>query len=100
VSEVRWSLVWIPVICFLLGAGAVLVSDERGGLGAMLELRVQVSEAHAREQRLADEERRLTGEIQRLREDDFAVEAVARNTLGMVRPGEIVVRLEPPDEDR
>jgi cell division protein FtsB len=100
VAEVRWSLVWIPVVCFLLGAGAVLVSDERDGLGALLELRVQVAEARSRAEQLEAEERRLAGEIRRLREDEFALEEAARISLGMVRPGEIVVRLEPRGEGR
>ena len=99
-ADVRWGLIAIPVACFVLGAGAVLVSDERGGLGALLELRSQVREAHVRGERLAAEERRLAGEIRRLREDDFAVEAAARTALGMVRPGEIVVRLETGKEGR
>jgi cell division protein FtsB len=96
-AEVRWSLIWIPVACFLLGAGAVLVSDEDEGLGALLELRSQVGAAHRRIGALEAEDRHLSREIQRLREDDFSVEAAARSALGMVRPDEIVVRLEPPD---
>jgi cell division protein FtsB len=94
------KLVWIPVLCFLLGAGAVLVSDERDGLGALIELRTQVREARMRASRLEERERRLAQEIQQLRTDDFSVEAAARSALGMVRPGEIVVRLEgAPEKD-
>jgi cell division protein FtsB len=100
VAEIRWGLVAIPVLCFLLGAGAVLVSDERGGLGALLELRAQVSEARVRGERLAAQEVELAEAIRRLREDEFSVEAAARSALGMVRPGEIVVRLEPAEAGR
>jgi cell division protein FtsB len=100
VAEVRWGFVLIPVVCFVVGAGVVLVSDERGGLGALVELRSQVRDARLRSERLASEERRLAGEIRRLREDDFALEAAARTALGMVRPGEIVVRLEAEPEGR
>jgi cell division protein FtsB len=99
-AEVRWSLILIPVLCFLLGAGGVLISDERGGLGALLELRTQVRGARERGVHLQAEERRLEAEIQRLREDDFAVESAARSALGMVRPGEIVVRLDTGEEAR
>ena len=99
-AEVRWGFVAIPLVCFLLGAGAVLVSDEYAGLGALLELRSQLGEASSRAERLQAEERRLAREIQRLREDEFTVEAAARSALGMVRPGEIVVRLEPVEKGR
>jgi cell division protein FtsB len=100
VAEVRWGWVSIPVICFLLGAGAVLWSDERSGLGALVALRGQVEEARLRTERLAAEERRLSAEIQRLRSDEFSIEAAARSALGMVRPGEIVVRLDAAGEAR
>jgi cell division protein FtsB len=100
VADVRWGLVAVPVVCFVLGAGAVLVSDERSGLGALVELRSQVRDAQARGERLGSEERRLAGEIRSLREDDLAVEAAARTALGMVRPGEIVVRLDPVEAGR
>lgn len=99
-AEVRWGLISIPVLCFLLGAGAVLVSDERGGLGALLELRTQVSQARARSERLEAQEGQLADEIRRLRKDEFSIEAAARSALGMVRPGEIVVRLAPAEEGR
>ena len=99
-AEVRWSWVWIPVICFLVGAGAVLVSDERDGLAALAELRGQVEDAQLRNERLLDEKRRLALEIQRLREDEFSLEAAARSALGMVRPGEIVVKLDDPESGR
>jgi cell division protein FtsB len=95
VAEVRWSWVSIPVICFLIGAGLVLVSDDRDGLGALAELRSQVAEAQVRTERLLAEQHRLALEIRRLREDEFSIEAAARSALGMVRPGEIVVKLDP-----
>jgi len=100
VAEIRWGWFSVPVLCFLLGAGAVLWSDERGGLGALVTLRGQVVEARSRNERLAAEERRLSGEIQELRSDAFSIESAARSALGMVRPGEIVVRLDAPDEAR
>jgi cell division protein FtsB len=100
VAEVRWGLISIPVICFLIGAGAVLVSDERDGIGALFELRAQVGDARVRTGRLEGQKRRLAGEIRSLREDELSIEAAARSALGMVRPGEIVVHLDPPGESR
>jgi len=91
----RWGWVSVPVVSFLIGAALVLASDERDGLGALAELRDQVAAARERTERLSGEKRRLALEIQRLREDEFSIEAAARSDLGMVRSGEIVVKLNP-----
>jgi cell division protein FtsB len=40
---------------------------------------------------LARENAELAREVQRLREDRAAIEVVARDELGMIKPGEIVV---------
>jgi cell division protein FtsB len=45
---------------------------------------------------LAAENARLRDEIGRLRDDLDAVAEVARDELGMVGPGEIVIKIEPP----
>lgn len=47
--------------------------------------------------RLRHENARLRREIRRLRDDLGAIEAVARDELGMVLPGEIVFQIEEPD---
>ena len=52
------------------------------------------------EQRLGvlwSERTELVKRAERLRTDPFEIESVARESLGMVRPGEIVVRLRTGD---
>ena len=50
----------------------------------------------AQNRALASRNARLSAEIQRLRSDDAAIERAAREELGFVRPGEIVISLEAP----
>ncbi|MFQ5514749.1 MAG: septum formation initiator family protein [Myxococcota bacterium] len=86
------GLILTPLL--VVGAAlATLVLDRESGLTAMLELRGRVERAHARVAALSEERNSLLRKIQSLRSDPFAVEAAARERLGMVRPGEIVIRL-------
>lgn len=57
-------------------------------------LRRQLEDAGREARELAADNARLAGDIDALRTDPQAVEARARNELGMVYPGEIVLRLE------
>lgn len=74
-------------------AGGILLFDGKTGLFPLLGLIEDVRAAEARVTAGEGERRRLIREIRALRTDPLAVEAVAREKLGMVRPGEIVVRL-------
>ena len=44
---------------------------------------------------LRRDNREKTREVRRLREDPAAIEDVARDDLGMIKPGEIVIKVEP-----
>ena len=46
--------------------------------------------------RLRGENERLTLEASRLKREDAAIERAARENLGLVKPGEIVLNLESP----
>jgi cell division protein FtsB len=89
----RWWVAALP-LPFLVGASLVLLLDHTAGFGALLELRAQVGRASARVAGLELQQARLQREVQALRAGGFAVEAAARTALGMVRPGEIAVRLD------
>lgn len=93
----RWRR-WIPAavvaFCALLALGLLAIDQERG-LGALLHLRDRVGDARAEVAALETRRAELVGRIHALRGEPLAVEQAARAALGMVRPDEIVVVLEP-----
>jgi cell division protein FtsB len=88
----RLALSIIPAVAFS-GALVALVLDREDGLGTLLELRVQAREARTRVDGLVAERERLSALVRGLRSDPDQIEAVARAQLGMLRPGEVVVRM-------
>ena len=81
-----------PVLA-LTGASIALVLDREEGIETLIELRRQARYAHARVDRLSAEKERLSSVVHGLRSDPEQVEAAARSRLGMLRPGEVVVRM-------
>ena len=77
----------------LLGAAGALFYDADNGLRAVFHLGFELDEADLRLDRLREERAELLLRAERLRSDPFEIETVARESLGMARPGEIVVRL-------
>ncbi len=76
-------------VLFLYGPGALRWMELK-----IDRMRLQ-SEIHA----LKTDNQRLYLEAKRLREDSSYAEAVARRELGLVRPGETVVRLKAPKRE-
>ena len=68
----------------------------RSGLRHTIALRRDLIALHAHNQELAAENERLAREAEALRGDPAAIERVARDELGWVRSGEIVVDLSQP----
>ena len=64
------------------------------GLSQYRRLRRESSDLHKRNNTLAEEIRHMKLEVQRLRDDDVALEKAAREDLGMVRKGELVFVIE------
>ncbi len=95
---VRRLALSLPPAAALCGASVALVLDADNGIAQLFELRGQASEARAHLDELADDKRRLSALVWGLREDPHRVEATARARLGMVRPGEIVVRMPSTDK--
>lgn len=58
------------------------------------ELRVQYRRTMEASRKLAGENDRLRREVDALKSDVSAIEDIARDELGMVRPGEIIIRIE------
>jgi cell division protein FtsB len=69
------------------------VSDGRG-FRRYIELRQAVSSLEARNEELQEQNERSVREVEALQKDRQALERAAREELGFIRPGEIVLNLE------
>jgi cell division protein FtsB len=65
----------------------------RSGLARTIVLRRELTALHAHNQELAADNERLAREAEALRADPAAIERVARDELGWVHTGEVVVDL-------
>lgn len=98
----RLTWVWVRrlLIAVLLAVSLAYLPYRlylRSGLSRLLSLRAELQQVRAENQRLAQDNRRLGQELERLKDDDLAIERVARDELGLIRPGEIVFKVvEPP----
>ena len=95
----RWHPSWLVagLLAVLLGAA---VFGENGIL-QLRRLRTEVASLHRDVQALEAENDRLSRALIELRSDPAALERIAREELGLVRPGERVLRFPrsspPPD---
>ncbi|MFI5316913.1 MAG: septum formation initiator family protein [Myxococcota bacterium] len=89
----RRELLWIGPLAALVGAAFALLYDADNGLRAVFGVNAELVRAEARVAKLSAERSELVDRADRLRSDPFEIESVARESLGMLRPGEIVVRL-------
>ncbi len=87
------AVFWVGPLAALLGAASALFYDADNGLRAVFHLGAELDAADVRLDRLREERAELLLRAERLRSDPFEIETVARESLGMARPGEIVVRL-------
>lgn len=101
VSLVPWAamvrgrqVVWAAVVVAL--ALAVTSAFAEGGFRRYAKLQQDVKSLKERNQRLAEENARLRREAEALRTDPAAMERVAREELGFVKPGELVFNLSEP----
>jgi cell division protein FtsB len=87
------------LLVFALGMLAIsLVGDQ--GLIAYWMLRSEEAALRSDVTRLEAREAELVREIEALRSDPAYIEQVARRQLGFVRPGEVIVQLPAPREER
>ena len=85
----RWALVFIS--CMLLTDA--LFGDR--GVAQSIRVRREYQVATARLRQLQQENAALREKSRRLLDDPRAIEAVAREELGLIRPGEILVVVTP-----
>jgi cell division protein FtsB len=79
--------------CVLLLDG--LVGDS--GLATTMRAREGYAATAAEVQRLREENAGLLEQVRRLQDDPAAIEEVAREELGLIRPGEVVIVVRDPD---
>jgi len=83
-------------ICFILLGAALLGRD---GFLAVIVNQRHLSELRGEVARLRDDNRLLKGQIRSLRNDLASIERIAREDLGLVKPGETVYEFIP-DENK
>ena len=93
-SRLRWFTALLGPSLVLLMAGATLSVDRERGILPMLDVAEQVRDARLLVEELAQEREQLIQHVRELRSNPYQIEAVARVKLGMVRPGEVVIRFE------
>ncbi len=91
----RWSLRLVLAAAIAVGVG-YLPYRAYGpeGLGRTWRLQRDLEGLEARNRELSEENHRLRLRVRSLREDKQAVERVARDELGLVRPEDIVFQFE------
>ncbi len=92
-----WALYALAPVLGLGFAGALLSLDARNGLPRLLSLRDRAEGLRGDLWALQADRTDLRREVKSLRFDPLAVERLARERLGLVRPGDLVIRLGPSD---
>lgn len=90
----RRKLLWFTVAA----AGALLVisAADPKGFRRYFKLEAEIDGLSARNEALVAKNRELVREIEAMRKSPAALERAAREELGYVKPGEIVINLEAP----
>lgn len=88
----RWSV----RLVLALVVAALIAWVPAGDDDRVTKLRDQLDDLRAEQAALRTRNARLATEVEALRTDPAAIEAHARDELGMVYPGELVLRLEAP----
>ena len=78
------------------GGLSLLSAVNDGGFRRYLLLRSQIVALEQRTEQLTLENQRLAREVEALRKDPKAIERAAREELGFIKPGEVVINLESP----
>lgn len=65
------------------------------GFIATYRLKLQVQQARQKTQKLEQENHQFASQVQQLKSDPSAIERVAREKMGLVKPGQLVFKLAP-----
>jgi cell division protein FtsB len=89
----------LGLVAALVAAAVVYATlDSEAGIGTWLRLRGELRQSQAHNARLRDEIAALAAEARALEQGGFALERAMREELGLVRPGETLVRLARDDD--
>jgi cell division protein FtsB len=91
--RIRWRRYLLAPLVGAGIAGALLAVDGKNGLTQLVSLRGRTQHMESCLAELKAERSQLVRTVHRLRSDPLAVERLAREKLGLVRPGELVIRL-------
>jgi len=92
------KIVLVALVTFALGiAGAAVVGKH--GLLTYVNMKNRYAEMQEECLRLRRENEHLRREIRALRTNPDAIEKVAREELGMIKPGEVLYKFKPEDSD-
>jgi cell division protein FtsB len=82
--------------------GLLLIHDIFGSHGflAMRRAKQEVEAERQRIEALEEENKRIGEDVHSLKTDPAAIERIAREEMGLARPGEKVFRLPPPPEEK
>jgi cell division protein FtsB len=95
VNVLRWTLRLATAAVLALGVGYLPYrAYGPGGVGRTLRLERDLRELEEGNRRLQEENARLRQRIRSLRDDRDAIERVARDELGLVRPEDVVFQFE------
>ena len=90
----RRKWLWASVtVAFVLAAWS---ASAEGGFRRYLSLSQQVETLRVKNHQATEENARMLKEVDALRGDPKAIERSAREELGFIRPGEVVINLESP----
>ena len=88
VSSNVWLLPFGLLVLAIVTVPVHILDDK--GLPRYRSLRAQLARVDANNDKLEREVEQLRRQVERLREDPQAIERIARDELGMVRPGELI----------
>ncbi len=97
-QRTRDSFFWKLSVAMLAAVSAMAFIYALAGENGYLELRKrrqQKQELGEKAKQIRQENRELLGEIKALKSDPKVIERIAREELGMVRPGEVKITTNP-----
>lgn len=90
-ATIRMAFLLSGVVCVVFIISFVF---SKGGIQELQSARARVQQLETEIVQLQNENRRLATEIESLRKSTFAVERIAREDLGMSKPGETIYMVE------
>lgn len=94
-STIGWLLPFLVLVVAIV-AVPMRVLDEQG-LPRYRALSDELRDVSTENERLEREVQRLEREVRDLRDDPGTIERIARDELGLVKPGELVFQFPPED---